>query len=147
MVPRPLHLLLLAHHRRDQAHRCVQLPLQGRRLALCARCLGLYPAMAVTLALQAALGIGRAPLWDWWLVLGGTAPGLLDWGAGIIDPASGSNLRRLFSGILLGAALGRSLWLYFADPHQEVFWVQVMLIIFTAFASFAIKRIRPEEGI
>jgi len=102
--------------------------------------------MAAALALQAVLrpaGLGQL---DWWLVLGGSAPGLLDWGAGVIDPASGSNARRLITGILLGGALGRSLWLYFGDPRHEIFWVQVMLVIFTCLAVLTVKRIRPEDG-
>lgn len=141
-----LHWLLLAHHRQDQAHRCVHLPLGQRRLALCARCLGLYPTMAAALALQAALGLGALGEVDWWVVLGLTAPGLLDWGAGVVEPASGNNLRRMITGILLGAALGRSLWLHAADPRHEVFWVQVLLVIFTIFAVLLVKRIRPDDG-
>ena len=114
---------------------------------MCARCLGLYPVVAGALALQAALRPASMGQLDWWFVLGATAPGLLDWGAGVIDPASGSNIRRLITGILLGAALGRSLWLYFGDPRHEVFWVQVLLVIFGGLAVLAVKRIRPPEGI
>lgn len=142
-----IHWLPLAHHRRDQANRCVHLPLGRTRLALCARCLGLYPIMAGALVLQAVLRPASMGRLDWWFVLGATAPGVLDWGAGVVDPASGSNPRRVISGILLGAALGRSLWLYFGDPHHEVFWVQILLVIFGGLAAFAVKRIRPQEGI
>ncbi len=143
-----LHWLPLAHHRRNQAHRCVHvpLPLGQRRLALCARCLGLYPTLAAALALQAALGIGGLGAADLYLVLGLSAPGLLDWGAGVVEPASGSNARRVITGILLGGALGRSLWLHFSDPRHEVLWVQILLVIFTTFAVLLVKRIRPEEG-
>ena len=144
---KPIHWLPLAHHRRDQAHRCVLLSLGRARLALCARCLGLYPVMAGALVLQAVLRPASMGQLDWWFVLGASAPGLLDWGAGVVDPASGNNPRRLISGILLGAALGRSLWLYFGDPRHEIFWVQVILIIFTLLAVMAVKRIRPPQGI
>ena len=115
-------------------------------MALCARCLGLYPVMAAVVALQAVLRPPALGALDWWLVLGGTAPGLLDWGAGFVEPASGNNPRRVVSGILLGAALGRSLWLYFGDPRHEIFWVQVLFVIFTALTVFAVKRIRPPGG-
>lgn len=147
-MPDPtIHWLPLAHHHRAHRSRCVTLPLGSARLALCARCLGLYPTMAITLALQAALGLGSAPSLDWWLVLGATAPGLLDWGSGLLEPASGTNRRRIISGILLGVALGRSVWLYLRDPHQEVFWVQVFLVISVGLAVLLVKRVRPDGGI
>ena len=50
--PPIVHLWLLAHHRPQDLDRCLLLPWRGRRIALCARCLGLYPTVAATLALQ-----------------------------------------------------------------------------------------------
>lgn len=143
--PRPLHWMALAHHPLQQANRCVHLPLGQRRLALCARCLGLYPALAATLVLQILWRPGSLGAVDWWLVLAGSAPALLDWGAGLLDWRSGSNPRRLVSGALLGAALGRSFWLYFGDPLLELLLCQALLLVFGALAFLVVRRLRPDS--
>lgn len=147
MTPKTIHLMLLAHHRPENAGRCVHLPLGRSRLAVCARCLGLYPVLGATLAAQWALGIGPAGPVDLVLALALALPALLDWGAGWLDPRSGSNPRRLITGALLGLALSRSLWLNARDPNSEVLWIQLFLLASGAIAFFLLRRIRPDSGI
>lgn len=139
--------LPLSHHHRAQAHRCVMVPLGGFCLALCARCLGLYPTLFAALALQAWLRPPGLGAWDFALTLAPVLPGLFDWGSGLLDPKNGSNFRRLFTGFLLGAALGRGFWLYLADPKNEVFWTQMFVLLAGAMAFFGVRRIRPRGGI
>jgi len=142
-VSRVLHWLPLAHHRREQLQRCLLLPLGGdRRLALCARCTGLYPALAVALLLQALLRLGPAGAADWVLVLSGVFPALFDWGLSWLGRRRGSNALRLATGVVLGLSLGRGLWLYFRDPRCEVFWVQLGLLVAGAFAFELVRRLR-----
>lgn len=142
--PRLVHTFLLAHHRREQAERCLQLPLGRRlRLALCARCLGLYPTLFTVLALQAATRPpGLGPL-DWWLCLPGLAPALLDWGLSWLGRRRGTNAMRLATGVLLGISLGRGFFLYFHDPRSEIFWVQIGLLVAGAAAFELVRRLRP----
>ncbi len=145
--PRPpgrpaLHLLALAHHPPDQAQRCVTLPLGRRGVALCARCLGLYPALGAGRAQAArsrAAGGGRT---DWWRAQLGTAPAL---GVGQwhhVATAGGSNPRRVVSGALLGLGLARAAWLYFADALHGLLYCQGLLVLFTALAFGVVRRAR-----
>ena len=145
MGRRALHLMALAHHRPEHARRCVHLPLGGRRLTLCARCLGLYPVLLAALAIQWYVGLGPLGTVDLVVALALAAPALLDWGAGWLDPRSGSNARRLTTGALLGLALGRSLWLNARDPRSEVLWIQLFLLAAGAGAFFLVRRLRPER--
>jgi len=142
-----LHHLLLAHHPPGQANRCVLLPVAGRHVALCARCLGFYPLLLVTLTAQALLDPPRLGALDWWVVLGGAFPGLLDWGAGVLDPRGGSNRRRVGTGMVIGVAAGRAIWLQWNDPLAEPFWVLAALVLAVALIVLWIRRIRPPEGL
>jgi uncharacterized membrane protein len=136
---RLVHWLPLAHHRPEAADRCVHLPFGPLRVALCARCLGLYPTLGVALAAQAALRLGRAGNADWWLCLVGLAPALFDWGLSMLGRARGSNAMRLLTGVVLGVSLARGFWLYFRDQRCEIFWVQMGLLAAGA-AAFAFVR-------
>lgn len=120
--------LPLAHHRPEQLERCVLVPCPGAPLALCARCLGLYPVLFLTLVLQGIWRVGPWGTLDWWIVLGASVPGFVDWALAWTGLRQGSNTLRILTGMLLGLALGRSLWLYFRDPLDEILWVQLGLL-------------------
>jgi uncharacterized membrane protein len=139
---RDLHLLLLAHHRREEADRCVQLPLGPLRIALCARCLGLYPTLVAALLVQAALAPPPLGAAEWLLCLPGLFPALLDWGLGWLGRRRGSNAMRVATGIALGISLGRGAWLYLHDARSEVFWVQLGLLALGALAFELTRRLR-----
>jgi hypothetical protein len=51
----------------------------------------------------------------------------------------------VLTGALLGLALGRSLWLYFADPKNELFWVQALLLVFGAGAFLVLRALRTDR--
>jgi len=136
---RLVHWLPLAHHRPDAADRCVHLPVGHLRVALCARCLGLYPTLALALVAQGAARLGRVGAADWWLCLVGLAPALFDWGLSILGRARGTNAIRLLTGVVLGVSLARGFWLYFRDPWCEIFWVQLGLLAVGA-GAFALVR-------
>lgn len=139
---RVVHWLPLAHHRLEAAERCIHLPLGPVRIALCARCLGLYPTVAAAIVAQAAARLGRVGAVDWWLCLVGLAPALLDWGLTLLGRARGTNAMRVLTGVVLGVSLGRGFWLYFRDPRCEIFWVQLGLLGVGALAFGLVRRLR-----
>ena len=118
----------LSHHHEDEYNRTYLLG--GVRV--CARCLGTYPVLvAVMLGLFAL----RAPLawpWDVPVVLGLTLPALVDWSVGRFRPASGTNAVRTLTGVLLGAALGRSLFVHLQKPLPPMLVWQGALVLLVA---------------
>lgn len=139
--PRARFFWWLAHHREAEADRCLLLPFPWRPLAVCARCAALYPTLLAAIALQSWLATPRLGTADHWIALLGAAPALLDWGTGRLGRA-GSHAGRLITGVLLGVALGRSLYLHFLDPPGEVLGVQVALLLFGALAFEVVRHLR-----
>jgi uncharacterized membrane protein len=118
----------LSHHHEEEYNRTYVLG--GVRV--CARCLGTYP---VLLAVMVALFKTRAPLsweWDVPVVLGLTLPALVDWAVGRFRPGGGSNAVRTLTGVLLGVALGRSLFIHLQRPLPQVLVWQAALVAVVA---------------
>lgn len=114
----------LSHHHPDEWNRTYEVG--GVRL--CARCLGTYPVMFAGIAVQFALG---APLeWksDGWWSIGLLLPALYDWAYGRFRPQSGSNTWRTITGIALGLALARTLYIHIQRPLPVWLLVQVGVV-------------------
>lgn len=114
----------LSHHHPEEYDRCYAIG----PLRVCARCLGVYPTMALTLV---ALFVLRAPLEhraDLPAVLALTAPATLDWAFGRFRPHALSNPWRTATGIALGLALGRSLFIHLQRPFPVVLLAQLALV-------------------
>ncbi|HOX45172.1 MAG TPA: DUF2085 domain-containing protein [Myxococcota bacterium] len=110
---------LLAHHHADQLERCYLVRRGARPIWVCARCLGLLPALLLTLGAQLVWPIPPGA-WDApWLALG-TLPALLDWGLARLGRSPGSNPRRTWTGVLLGLALGRTAGIHGLQPFHPV---------------------------
>ena len=116
---------VLSHHRPEHHHRCVVL--LGK--PVCARCLGMYPPLVIggtgMLLLHRNYEALLAPLpYERLVLVGLSLPGVLDWIRGRIRPHAGSNWLRFLTGVLLGGALGRTLYLNarapLASPALEV---------------------------
>lgn len=132
----------LSHHREDEYNRTYVLG----RVRVCARCLGTYPVLAAVLVGLFAL---RAPLvwkWDVPVVLGLTLPALVDWALGRFRPSGGSNAVRTLTGVLLGAALGRSLQVHFEQPLPAVLLAQAALVTAVAIPVILATYRRPRPG-
>lgn len=114
----------LSHHPPEELDRAWKLG----RIHICARCLGTYPilfgAIAVQLALHAPL---EHPL-DIPFSLGLLAPALLDWAYGRFRPHAFSNGWRTFTGVLLGLALGRTLFIHLQRPLPLPLLLQMGLV-------------------
>jgi hypothetical protein len=110
---------LIAHHHADQLERCYLMWCGARPIWLCARCLGLYPALLLTLGLQLVRPLPPGA-WDVpWLALG-SLPALMDWGLARLGRSPGSNLRRTLTGLLLGLALGRVAGIHGLRPFHPL---------------------------
>ncbi|ADO73214.1 DUF2085 domain-containing protein [Stigmatella aurantiaca] len=132
----------LSHHRQEEYNRTYEVG--GVRL--CARCLGTYP---VLLAVLGALFALRAPVawaWDVPVVLGLTLPALVDWALGRFRPAGGHNAVRTLTGVLLGAALGRSLYIHVQRPLPAVLLAQAALVTAVALPVILATYRRPRPG-
>lgn len=132
----------LSHHHEEECNRTYLLG--GVRV--CARCLGTYP---VLLAVLVGLFAVRAPLawrWDVPVVLGLTLPALVDWSVGRFRPASGSNVVRTLTGVLLGVALGRSLFVHVQKPLPQVLLWQAALVTVVALPVLAASWRRDKAG-
>jgi uncharacterized membrane protein len=139
-----IHHMALAHHRLEDLHRCVLIPWipwGQARVAVCARCLVLYPSLLVVLGGQIAFRAGSLGGWDRWLVLAGVVPMLVDWGVGRLGWARGSNVARGTTGMLGGAALGRGLYLYFRDTSSEAFWLAVVVVALVVIAVEIVRAL------
>jgi uncharacterized membrane protein len=113
---------------------------------VCARCLGTYP---VLVAVMVGLFALRAPLawrWDVPVVLGLTLPALVDWAVGRFRPASGSNAVRSLTGVLLGAALGRSLFVHLQKPLPPMLLWQAALVMAVALPVLLVSSRGSRNG-
>lgn len=132
----------LSHHHEEEYNRTYLLG--GVRV--CARCLGTYP---VLLAVMVGLFAVRAPkawAWDVPVVLALTVPALLDWAVGRFRPASGSNAVRTLTGVLLGVALGRSLYVHVQKPLPPMLLAQAALVTAVALPVILMTYGKPRPG-
>ena len=130
----------LSHHREEEWNRTYAFG--GTRV--CARCLGVYPVLLAAMAVQVALHTPLAWRFDGVWSLGLLAPALLDWGYGRFRPRTGTNLWRTFTGVLLGLALGRTLYVHMLRPFP--FWLLVQAGLVTALALPVILATYKRRG-
>jgi hypothetical protein len=128
----------LSHHREEERDRTYAFG----SVHLCARCLGLYPALLLTLGL--GLGRGRP---SFVLGLGLILPGLYSWALGLVRPWAGSNPGRTLSGALLGVGLGLSLREHLEHPWPPVLLLQGAVVTGVALPLLVLRRLgKIEEG-
>jgi uncharacterized membrane protein len=102
---RLLLFLLLSHHRPDQLHRTIRLPLGGRNIYLCARCTGEYSAILI-LFIAWFLGF-EFPEWLYLpLISILPLPSAVDWVTQSCKLRESRNMIRVFTGFLLGITKG-----------------------------------------
>lgn len=100
---------LLSHHEPEEWDRCYAPVLFGRRVRLCARCLGIYPGIG----LGAVAAVAGPPFPSGIaLVLVLPAFALFDWVVTTFSARTGVNAVRTATGALLGYAYGLGLVLF-----------------------------------
>ena len=114
----------LSHHRVDELDRCWKLG----GVYLCARCLGTYPILFAAIAAQLRLHAPLSHPLDLPIALGLLAPALADWAFGRFHPHAFGNPWRTFTGILLGLALGRTLFIHLQRPLPVSLLLQMALV-------------------
>lgn len=107
---------LLSHHLPSERHRCYSPELFGRRIHVCARCLGIYPGILVALvAVLFTIGPAHSSTTAMVVVLAFPLPALVDWTATTFTRRRGYNTVRTATGFLLGYGYGIGLTrLFFA---------------------------------
>jgi len=114
----------LSHHHADELNRCYRFG----GLHVCARCLGTYPVLFAAMAVQIALKAPLSHALDVPLTLALTLPALADWAYGRFRPQAGSNAVRTITGIMLGLALGRTLFVHVQRPLPLALLLQLGLV-------------------
>lgn len=122
--------ILLAHHGTHELDRCIKVG----RTYLCARCAGMYPAMAVALWWTLS---GRGPIGDV-ATYAMAAIGVSAWGIEKLRPMRhrGANVARVAAGAVLGVALGAMLAQHLVEPFAPRV-VRVIVLIVALAAGFA----------
>jgi uncharacterized membrane protein len=113
---------LLAHHPPSEFYRCYSLSIAGRRIRICARCVGIYPGIIAGLLAYffvpseygSVLLVGLLPL-----------PALIDWGLTTFSGWNGFNLVRTTTGMLLGCGYGFGLSLLFLEHNLSILAVGI----------------------
>lgn len=134
---------LLSHHFADELNRCFVVG----PVHLCARCAGLYPVLALTLALNVLAKLPQElfvdPVWIFLL----PAPAFFDWRLGRFDPSHGSNRRRLVTGLLAGIGFGRALYVLSRFPDDPRPWALFGVIgVLALLVERRARQYRAEVG-
>ncbi len=114
----------LSHHHPEELDRCWKLG----GVHVCARCLTTYPVLFGAIALQFWAHAPLSHALDVPIALGLLAPALADWAYGRFAPHAFSNTWRSFTGVLLGVALGRTLFIHLQRPMPLPLLLQLGLV-------------------
>lgn len=120
----------LSHHFPEESFKCYHLNLRGAQIAICARCVGLYPMLMLIFAAQFSF-LPFPPAADWPLLLLLPLPALIDWSSTRLTSRRGHNWLRTITGALLGIALGRAFAIYVQNPLAPVAIAEFALLSMT----------------
>ena len=94
---------LLSHHEPEAWDRCYAPEFRGRRVRLCARCLGIYPGILLGVIAETLV---QLPISHYLLVGLLPLPALVDWTVTTYTDKAGHNSVRTTTGTLLGIGYG-----------------------------------------
>jgi hypothetical protein len=74
-------------------------------------------------------------------------PALVDWARGRLDPSTGTNASRVVTGVLLGVALGRTLYVHLRQPFHPLAVAQFggLIAVFALVEAVAYLRRRRSD--
>lgn len=131
---------LLAHHVPPHLDRCYLCWLGRRPVWWCARCLGMYPALLLVLAIQLIV----RPVVGWWDALwlfGLATPAVVDWALFRLAGRPGTNRVRTLTGVLLGFSLGRTVYLNMVAPANLLVVTHLALLVVSIAVLETIARL------
>ena len=114
----------LSHHPPDQGMRAYDFG----GIHVCARCLGTYPMLFAVLLAQLRHRTASAWQHDIAFACLLTLPALVDWAVGQRWPRWGPKGLRTLSGMGLGVALGRTLYVHLIHPLPQALLAQAALV-------------------
>lgn len=108
---------ILSHHDRSEWYRCYDPVIFGRRIHICARCLGIYPGIIAGIlaypifptVFHHVIFVGLLPL-----------PALVDWTLTAFTKHRGYNIARTITGALLGYGYGLGIVLLFSEFEMSM---------------------------
>ncbi|MFO0596884.1 MAG: DUF2085 domain-containing protein [Myxococcaceae bacterium] len=125
----------LSHHPPEELDRCYRVG----SLHVCARCLGTYPTMFAAIVWQLRVHAPLEHALDLPVVLALTLPATADWAFGRFRPHAFTNPWRTLTGVALGLALGRTLFIHLQTPFPPVFLAQAALVVAIALPVFLLS--------
>lgn len=133
---------LLAHHRPADWSHCYGPRVFGRRIRVCARCLGIYPGIIVGIL---AYGHWFPADTRLTLILLLPIPALVDWILTAFTARRGSNGLRTLTGGLLGCAYGLGLLSVIVDGDLRVLGVGAFFAVTAALLLVWDEKHQPRE--
>ena len=132
----------LSHHPDHELDRCYRIG----GVPVCARCLGTYPALFAVFTLGFVAKWPLSHPWDVPVATALVVPATLDWAWGRFKPHDFGNPWRSLTGALLGAGLGRTLFVHAQRPFPVALKAQLALVTSVALAVILatyLRRSRP----
>jgi len=124
--------LLLSHHLPRDQYRCVLIPIKGRRLVVCTRCLGAVCGVLIGMPLCIIDPLAIPP---WILLLA-----FPDWICHVLIKARGWNWLRFLSGICIGLVYSLNIWELILLRFRPCVWavnaISVMVYAIVVWWSF-----------
>lgn len=120
-----------SHHRPENYDRCYFINLFGKKVHICARCLGLYPLALISFVMYFFLSLPE--IWNLYLLYLFPIPAFVDWGLHRFDIFHGFNPTRTITGALMGSTYGRIGYNLINNPFKIHTPLVIILYVSLAF--------------
>jgi uncharacterized membrane protein len=128
---------LVAHHGPDEEeHHCLRLPLGRQGIPVCARCLALYPILALVIVLDLTHRL-VPPGTRWLVAFAAVAPAVIDWSRLRLFASRGRPAVRVITGTLAGLGLGLAVADHLRNPREP--WVWALLATVAAIVALVLR--------
>lgn len=135
---------ILSHHKKEDYHKCYLFKIKNRRIAVCARCLGVYVGIIMGAILFSSqifnknlyyLSIGIFPMFA-----------LVDWSVSTFTKYKSNNFFRMSSGFFLGIAYIFGLILLLRTPLDYFIIAIGLFYLITALLLLSIQNFFPKKS-
>ncbi|MBU1076702.1 MAG: DUF2085 domain-containing protein [Spirochaetes bacterium] len=134
---------IFCHHTKKDADHCIKIKIWDMQLALCSRCLGLYPFSLTWLFLSLSYKIKLSHSFEKNFIIYSLFPAFLDWTLTGLSVIKSNNRIRFFSGLFASFGLARWWYLWIMQNHMDiVLEIGRMYLIGIIVVSLIIFRIK-----